>query len=355
MNNDQTSVDNTVDDKTKTTTSSDTTVGTASDDMTTTDTPAVDEPIVDEPVVDDGREYYSEQTITNPIKVTNSFESVNSTILIGSGNTFSVIDSANASIALELTTIENEDSSSVFLNIVNSPNTTLTFRNQVSEGDIVLDGLSSLSFILSDESYYMGVINGGNTAQSVSVSLDNTSQLILAGNTYISELKNADATNMNIFGNGHKLYVAGNEVAINGSDAPKIIKNEVAEDEIESGTSEEYAAEEKSVTTGSDTNLVPYIVGGAAILIIIIAVIVFILHNKKKKGDQNDGMNAESGTPNGGRPDFSQFDDGPVQQPNDYAAPEQTPPATPPSTPTPNDPAQPTPPSDSQEPYVGQM
>ena len=365
MNNNQTSVDDTTtDDNTKVTTPSDTSDDTTSDDTVTTDTPSVDEPIVDEPVADDGRDYFLEQTITNPIKVTNSFESVGSIITIGSGNTFSVTDSADAGITLNRTTITNEDSSSVFLNIVNSPNTTLAFKEQVAEGDIVLDGLSSLSFILSDESYYMGIINGGDTAQSVSVTIDGTSQLVLAGNTYISELNNTDTTNANIYSNGHKLYVAGSEVEINGSEAPRIVTNDFTGDEIGYGADEESAASKNSSTAESGTNIVPFIVGGIAILVIIVAIVIFALHNKKKKSGPTDGADINTGASNDGRPAFSPFDDGPAQQGSSYNEPVQTPtmppeaPASPDtqSTPTPATPVQPTPPpSDSREPYVGQM
>lgn len=355
MNNNQTSVDDTTEDNTKVTTPSDASDSVTSDNTTTTDTPSVDEPIVDEPVADDGHDYFSEQTITNPINVTNSFESADSIITIGSGNTFSITNSADASITLSRTTIANEDSSSVFLNITNSPNATLTFKEQIAEGDIVLDGLSSLNFILSDESYYMGVINGGDTAQSVSVTLDGTSQLVLAGNTYISELTNADTTNTNIYSNGYKLYVAGSEVEINGSEAPKIIKNEVAEDEIDYG--ESSTTEEATTNVGSDTDYLPYIVGGVAILVIIIAVIVFILHNKKKKSGPTDGVDTGTGgAPNDGRPDFSQFDDGPAQQGSTFNEPVQTPTAPPERPPVVQTPPSPTPPpADPHAPYVGQM
>jgi hypothetical protein len=354
MNNNQTSVDDTTDDNTKVTAPSDTSDGTTGDDVTTTDTPSIDEPIVDEPVADDGRDYFSDQTIANPINVRNSFESVNSVIAIESGDTFSVTDSANASITLERTAISNEDVSSVFLNIVNSPNTTLTFKEQVAEGDIVLDGLSSLNFILNGESYYMGIINGGNTAQSVSITIDDTSQLVLAGNTYISELKNTDTANTNIYSNGYKLYVAGEEVAVNGSAAPKIIENEVTEDEIEYGSEEATTGE--NAAAGSDTNLLPFIVGGVAILVIIIAIIVFILHNKKKKSGPTDGMDIDTGASGGSRPDFSQFDDGPAQQGSTFNEPVQ-PPTTPPEPPVSQTPPNPTtpPPSDPHAPYVGQM
>ena len=55
-----------------------------------------------------------------------------------------------------------------------------------------------------------------------------------------------------------------------------------------------------------------------------------------------------------GRPDFSQFDDGPVQHGEGYYEGDQT--TSPPAPTMPQAPTQPTPPpSDSHRPLVGQM
>ena len=354
MENNQTTSDDATVDKTTTTPPTDTTTD---DDTTETtgDTPS-DVMEVDVPVADDGKDYFTNITITDPVVVKVSFEAVNSSIKIEKGNTLSVINNPGASILLNNTSISNDDTTSSLLSVTNSSQVTFTAKSQILEGDIVLDGLSTLNLILNEYSYYMGIINGGNTAQSVSVSLDETSQLVLAGDSYINELINADTTNMNVYSNGYKLYVAGQEVAVNGTEAPKI-QTEAPVEESEDDYIEESAT--NTIGTESEPNLVPFIVGGAAILLIIIAIVAFILHNKKKKGSAGpvDGIDATPGSSNNGRPDFSQFDDGPVQQPSSYAAPEPTPPAETPSEPAqPEDPSQPTqPPVDSHQPFVGQM
>ena len=158
-----------------------------------------------------------------------TFSATESTITTNKGDTF-FITNTTANISLENNVITNNDTTSAFLRAEagkwgtagsNGGHVTLALENQVAEGDIVLDNLSSLSMSLIQSSYYMGVINGENTASSVSVSLDSTSQLILAGDSYVSELKNSDSTNQNIFSNGYKLYISGTEVSINGSEAPE--------------------------------------------------------------------------------------------------------------------------------------
>ena len=148
----------------------------------------------------------------------------------------------------------------------------------------------------------MGAINSANTATSATLSLDATSQLILAGDTYLSEFTNADTSNQNVYSNGYKLYVAGSEVAINGSEIP-----ETPEVVIEETPQVENTQTVESATVATqETNYTPFIVGGAAILVIIGAVIAFVIHNKKKTPPVPPASPKTPQTP----PDFSQFDDG---------------------------------------------
>jgi len=271
---------------------------------------------------------------------TGTFSANNSTITTNQGDTFFVTNTT-ANISLENNRIVNNDASSAFLRAqsgkwgtagANGGIVKLSLTKQVAEGDIVLDSVSSLSLVLSDQSFYMGIINGANTAQSVDVTLDATSQLILAGDSYINTLTNADSTNMNIYSNGYKLYVAGAEVEINGSEVP-----ETPEVIIEEATEKETAETvEPASTPKQETNYTPFIVGGIAILVIIAGIVAVLIHNKKKKGNtsQGDSVVSPDGTmttPNApttdARPDFSQFDDGPVQQP---AQPQQPPRQQPP-------------------------
>ena len=299
---------------------------------------------------------------------TGTFQANKSTITTNQGDTFFVTNTT-ANIHLTDNRIINNDATSAFLRAqagkwgtagANGGHVNLTLSQQVAEGDIVLDSLSTLTLVLENSSFYMGAINSGNTAQSISVNIDASSQLILAGDTYVSELTNAMSDNMNIYSNGgHKLYVAGEEIAINGSEAPEA--PEVTIDEKEEPVAEIVV---EDTTGASDTNIVPFIVGGVAILVIIIAVIALFLHNKKKKGPTSpiDETVVDPTITSSGRPDFSQFDDGPVPQGEGYippAAPASPTPAAPATPATPPTPASPNPTTsqslDSHRPLVGQM
>ena len=57
-----------------------------------------------------------------------------------------------------------------------------------------------------------GTINSGNTAKSVSLTLDSSSKMVLTGDTYVSEFSDEDANYSNIDFNGYKLYVNGNAI-----------------------------------------------------------------------------------------------------------------------------------------------
>ena len=217
---------------------------------------------------------------------TGSFSAFDSQITTNKGDTFFVTNTT-AEISLQNNRIINNDETSAFLRAQagkwgtsgsNGGIVTLAAENQVIEGDIILDNISSLTMSLTS-SYYMGVINGANTARSVSVTLDANSNLVLAGDTYLSSLTNADVLNKNIYSNGCKLYVDGSEVSINGSEAPEVPEVIVDESETEDATT----TAETTGTTETSTNYLPFIVGGAAILIIIVAVVAMVLHEKKKK------------------------------------------------------------------------
>ena len=349
MNNNQTTGDETTADETTLTAPSAEVTSDAPESVTTADN-TLDETLDAEPTDDDSST--AKKTIKGPIVVENSFAATGSTIKVEQGNTFSVSDNPAANISIDSCSIINDDAASVFLSIINSK-TTLTLANQVVEGDTVLDGASSLDLVLSKSSYYMGTINGGNTSKAVSVTLDNTSQLILAGDSYISSLNNNDPTNMNIYSNGYKLYVAGEEATINGSEAPELPETVVEEEEIE-----EVIEEPANDSTGviePQQDWTPFIVGGIAVLVIILAIVVFVIHNKKK----NDPTTPAGGnsTPNPfetGRPDFSQFDDGSAPQPGNLPPQESASPFNSPS-PQPQNPTRPTPTSGPHPPLVGRM
>ena len=149
-----------------------------------------------------------------------SFTAKNSTITTNKGDTIFVTNTT-ATISLTNNKIINNDKTGGFLRIQsgkwgnsgsNGGNVILNAINQVIDGNINVDKISTLIMKLSKNSKYTGTINGGNTAKSIALSLDSSSTLTLTGDSYITSLENADSTNSNINFNGYKLYVNGKAI-----------------------------------------------------------------------------------------------------------------------------------------------
>lgn len=224
---------------------------------------------------------------------TGYFYASGSTITTNAGDTF-YITNTTAEIELSNNKIINNDTKSAFLRAegakwgtagANGGDVTLTLTGQVIEGDIILDELSTLDLKM-EQSYYMGALNAANTAKSVSVTLDATSNLVLAGDTYLTTLTNADTTNMNIYSNGYKLYVAGSEVAVNGSEAPAVPEVVTTTETTTPEVIETVGTTcQETFFTNCDGGIkLPILVAGIALVVILVAVIAFVIHNKKKKG-----------------------------------------------------------------------
>ena len=94
----------------------------------------------------------------------------------------------------------------------NGGNVTLNAENQELTGNIEVDSISTLVMNLSN-SNYTGTINSENTAKSITLKLDSSSEITLTGDSYITVLETSDTSYSNINFNGYKLYVNG--VAIN--------------------------------------------------------------------------------------------------------------------------------------------
>ncbi len=144
------------------------------------------------------------------------FTSKNSTIATNKGDSFYVTNTT-ATINLENNSIINNDSTGNFLRIQkdswgnsgkNGGTVTLNMTKQNATGNIVVDSISKLTMKLSNKSSFKGSINNANAGE-VSLILDSTSTLTLAGDTYVKSLTNADSSNSNINLNGYKLYVNG--------------------------------------------------------------------------------------------------------------------------------------------------
>ena len=148
---------------------------------------------------------------------TASFSAKDSTIITNKGDSIYVTNTT-ADITLENNTFTNNDSEGNFLRIQkdswgrsgnNGGDVTLKLINQNIEGNIVVDEISTLDMNLTNKSSYEGVINNSNTAKNIKITLDKNSKLVLTGDSYISELNDADETYSNIILNGYKLYVGG--------------------------------------------------------------------------------------------------------------------------------------------------
>lgn len=149
------------------------------------------------------------------------FTANDSNIVTNNGDTF-YITNTTATINLKNNTITNNDNTGDFLRAqkdswgnegTNGGDVTLKMSNQNVIGNIVVDSISTLHMTMETNSYYEGIINGDNTAESIVLKLDGTSKIKLTGDSYITELEDNDTSYSNIDFNGYKLYVKG--VAIN--------------------------------------------------------------------------------------------------------------------------------------------
>ena len=150
-----------------------------------------------------------------------TFTTKDSTITTNKGDTIFVTNT-KATISLTNNKIINNDSTGAFLRIQsgkwgrsgsNGGYVTLNVNNQIINGDIFVDNISTLNMKLTNGTNYTGKINGNNTAKNITLSLDSTSKIKLTGDTYVTTLEDADSSYSNINFNGYKLYVNG--IAIN--------------------------------------------------------------------------------------------------------------------------------------------
>ncbi len=151
---------------------------------------------------------------------TAEFTSKDSTIITNKGDTLYVTNT-NAKITLENNKITNKDSDGNFLRVQkdswgnsgsNGGDVTLVLKNQVVEGNVVVDSISTLAMSMESKSYYEGTINSDNSAKSISLKLDKNSKIKLTGDSYVTSLEDADSSYSNIDFNGYKLYVNGKAI-----------------------------------------------------------------------------------------------------------------------------------------------
>lgn len=88
----------------------------------------------------------------------------------------------------------------------NGANVILRADHETLSGDITCDDISTVTLELINKSSLKGLINRDNKAKSISLMLDKTSTWNVAGNSYVTTLKDADTALSNIHGNGHTIY-----------------------------------------------------------------------------------------------------------------------------------------------------
>ena len=148
------------------------------------------------------------------------FTATNSDITTNKGDTLYVTNTT-ASINLKNNTITNNDSEGNFLRAQadswgssgsNGGNVTLTMTKQKASGNIVIDSISTLDMTMKSGSSYTGTINGDNSAKSIKLTLDKKSKIKLTGDSYVTNLDDADTDYSNIDFNGYTLYVNGTAI-----------------------------------------------------------------------------------------------------------------------------------------------
>ena len=216
-----------------------------------------------------------------------SFTAKNSDITIKNGDTF-FITNTTAEINLSGNTFAN--TSGGFLRAqagkwgnsgANGGVIVLTASEQEMAGDIFVDNISSLDMRMSSDSYYKGALNHDNTAQALRLELSGDSVVVLTGDSYISELANADTENTNIYSNGFKLYVAGAEVKTNFGTAPEGRKNKTA------NTTESEAIKEETKTV-DDYSTLGFILAAAGSLVVLLLGGILIAKCVKKPAPESD-------------------------------------------------------------------
>ena len=214
---------------------------------------------------------------------TASFTAKDSEINVLNGDTIFVTNTT-AEIYMENNAIVNN--SGDFLRIQtgawgsegsNGGHVTATLSDQRIEGNIIVDSISTLDLTLENGSRFFGTIDTEDQAQQVDLTVSADSVIVLTGDTYVDSLTNEDASNSNIYLNGHKLYVDGTETAANEG---AYTDTEDAADQ----PAEDVAAEDAEIEESDETehkSPVPYAVGGIAAIAVVTGIATAI--KKKSK------------------------------------------------------------------------
>ncbi|MBR6505902.1 hypothetical protein IKT18_03685 [Candidatus Saccharibacteria bacterium] len=212
---------------------------------------------------------------------TGTFTAKNSAFVTIQGDHF-FITNTTAVISLTSNKFINNDSTGVFLRAAsgkwgtagsNGGKVTLNAVTQEIIGDLVIDESSSLNLKLV-ESYFKGTVKNSGTTN---LTLDANSIIVLTGDSYLSSLTNAATDNFNIYANGHKLYVAGNEVSINQDTAPESFLKDALDAII--GNIQDVSNTEPTPDINIPV-LASCIIGG---LLVLVAITTLIIKRKRRR------------------------------------------------------------------------
>ncbi len=156
----------------------------------------------------------------------------------------------------------------------------MTARDQLIQGSITVDRSSTLKLKMEEGSRFVGALNPSDNAKQVTLTLSEDSVIVLKDNSYVDILNNAKSDNSNIYANGHRLYVAGEEVSINKSESIPQYKYNLSE----TGPDAEDADAPKE-----KKELGPVVIIAIAALVIapvLIGVIAFFMIQGKKNKQQ---------------------------------------------------------------------
>ncbi|MBR5408690.1 hypothetical protein IK112_01950 [Candidatus Saccharibacteria bacterium] len=218
-----------------------------------------------------------------------TFTAKDSIITTNSGDHF-FITNTTAEINLSGNKFTQNDKTGAFLRAqagywgntgANGGIATLNTEDQNIIGDIITDNISTVTLNLK-HSYLKGAFTGNGT---VNLNLSANSIVVLTGDSNITSLTNEDANNLNIYANGYKLYVGGEEATINQSEAPASFLTDslIANCIGSAGTNCVQPVQQEDTTTGQSAFPVwgYFAIGGG--VIIIMALIAFAITKMKHK------------------------------------------------------------------------
>ncbi|MDO5118044.1 MAG: hypothetical protein Q4D34_06120 [Eggerthellaceae bacterium] len=144
---------------------------------------------------------------------TSAFAMNGGTLTNTNGDVF-FVNNTSTTIDLKGATIKNEDANGVFLRAAaagwgksgkNGGHVTMTATDQVIDGNMLVDDISSLDLTLSGKSTFNGAINPDGASGEVFVKIASGATWTLSSDSYVDSLENAGKINLN----GHTLYVSG--------------------------------------------------------------------------------------------------------------------------------------------------